>query len=249
MKLRKNLLGILLLLICIASVSMAREDRRDRIDRDETVRYRMQVFRISGNFSSNLTLKDSIWKGSEEDWDRIKDSVQLFDKGTFQLGKDKLEINDRGCFWNRKQLSFGSDDKKKLPTEKIKMIYSPNIVRRSKQPVRMKISSERPFQYMNRREDGLFELREIPLPVGFDIEICAKNEKGDYFLVSSLVLTLRTVTERELIPGVDLPIGHPLLHTSEYSLRMYLEEDKSYGILLRLPGSGVIVIRMELDDE
>lgn len=217
--------------------------------RDDKVRYRMQVFRISGNFSSNLALKDSIWKGSEEDWDRIKDSIQLFDQGTFQLGKDKLEINRRGCFWNRKQLSFGSDDQDKLPTEKIKMIYSPNIFRQSKQPVRMKIGSERPFQYMTRREDGLFELKEMRLPAGLDIEICSENKKGDFFLISSLILTLRTVTERELIPGVDLPIGRPLLHTSEYSLRLYLQENKSYGILLRLPGSGVIVIRIELDDE
>ena len=249
MKPRQILWGILLLLICIPTVSMARDDRKERYDRDETVRYRMQVFRISGNFSSNLSLEDSIWRGSKEDWDRIKDSVQLFDKGTFQLGKDKLEINDRGCFWNRKQLSFGSDDKKKLPTGKIKMIYSPNIVRRSKQPVHMKISSERPFQYMIRKEDGFFELLEMSLPVGLDIHVCTENKRGDFFLISSLVLTLRTVTERELIPGGDLPIGRPLLHTSEYSLRMYLEEDKSYGILLRLPGSGVIVIRMELDDE
>ena len=240
MKPRKNLLSILLLLICLSAVSMARDDK---------VRYRMQVFRISGNFYSDLALKESIWKGSEDDWDRIKDSVQLFDKGTFQLGKDKLEIDHRGCFWNSKQLSFGSDDQDKLPTEKIKMIYSPNIVRKSKQPVRMKISSERPFQYMTKQEDGLFKLKELPLPAGLDIEICAENKKGDFFLISSLVLTLRTVTERELIPGVDLPIGRPLLHTSEYSLRLYLQEDKSYGILLHLPGSGIIIIRIELDDE
>jgi hypothetical protein len=173
----------------------------------------------------------------------------LFDKGTFQLGKDKLEINDRGCFWNSKQLSFGSDEQKKLPSEKIKMIYSPNIVRKSKQPVHMKLSSEQPFQYMNRKEDGFFELLEMSLPVGLDIHVCTENKKGDFFLVSSLELILRTVTERERIPGVALPIGRPLLHTSEYSLRMYIEEDKNYGILLRLPGSGVIIIRMELDDE
>jgi hypothetical protein len=240
MKTHKNFLGILLLLICIPAASNAKEHQ---------VRYRMQVFRISGNFSSKLSLEDSIWRGSKEDWDRIKDSVQLFDKGTFQLGKDKLEINDRGCFWNSKQLSFGSDEQKKLPSEKIKMIYSPNIVRKSKQPVHMKLSSEQPFQYMNRKEDGFFELLEMSLPVGLDIHVCTENKKGDFFLVSSLELILRTVTERERIPGVALPIGRPLLHTSEYSLRMYIEEDKNYGILLRLPGSGVIIIRMELDDE
>ena len=113
----------------------------------------------------------------------------------------------------------------------------------------MKISSEQPFQYLTKREDGLFELKEMPLPVGLDLEVCAENKKGDFFQISSLVLTLRTVTEREQVPGVDLPIGRPLLHTSEYSLRLYLQEDKSYGILLRLPGSGVIIIHMELDDK
>lgn len=241
MKPRQALWAILLLLTFIPAVSMGADDK---------VRYRMQIFRISGDFSSKLSLDKPIWRGTQEDWDRIKDSVQLFDKGTFRLGKNTLEIDRRGCYWNRKKkLAFGSSDQDTLPTDKIKMIYSPNIVRKSKQPVRMKISSEQPFQYLTKREDGLFELKEMPLPVGLDLEVCAENKKGDFFQISSLVLTLRTVTEREQVPGVDLPIGRPLLHTSKYSLRLYLQEDKSYGILLHLPGSGIIIIRIELDDE
>jgi hypothetical protein len=217
--------------------------------KEHKVRYRMQIFRISGSFSSDLSLKESIWKGSQDDWERIKHSVQLFDQGTFQLGKDKLEINHKGCYWNRKRLSFGSNELNRLPMDKIKMIASPNIVRKSKQTTRMKISAEQPFQFLTRREDGLFELNEIPLPVGLDVEICTENKSGDFFLVSPMELILRTVTEREHISGVNLPIGRPLLHTSKYTLHMYLDEDKSYGILLRLPGSGVIVIRLELDDK
>ena len=240
MKPRQALWVILLLLTLMPAVSMGADDK---------VRYRMQIFRISGDFSSKLSLEKPIWKGTQEDWDRIKNSVQLFDKGSFQLGKNRLTIDRRGCFWNRSKLSFGKDDNKKLPTDKIKMISSGNIVRKSKEPIHMKITSEQPFQYLSKREDELFELKEMALPVGLDIKVCAENKKGDFFQISSLVLTMRTVTERERIPGVDLPIGRPLLHTSEYSLRMYVQEDKSYGILLRLPGSGVIVIRMELDDE
>lgn len=238
---QRTLWIIILLLIGTSAVSMGRGD--------DKVRYRMQVFRISGNFSSDLSLEKDVWRGTKEDLNRIKDSVQIFDRGTFKLGNDELEINDRGCFWNREQLSFGSEDQDKLDTDNIKMISSPNIVRKSEQPVRIKISSEQPFQYMIKQEDGFFELKEMPLPVGLDIDVCSKNEKGGFFEVSSLVLTLRTVTEREHVAGVNLPIGRPLLHTSQYSLRMFLHEDKSYGIMLRLPGNGVIVIRMELDDK
>lgn len=230
----------LLSLIVLPAVALGANDK---------VRYRMQVFRVNGNVSCDLSLEKPIWKGSDEDWNRIKDSVQLFDQGTFQLGRDKLEFNRRGCFWNREKISFGSDGRNHLPTKKIEMVYSPNIVRNSKQPVHMKIGSEQPFQYMVKRSDGLFELKTMPLPVGLDITMRTENKKGDYFLVSPLVLTLRTVTEREHIPGMHLQVGRPLLHTSKYSLRLLLDEDKSYGILLRLPDSGGIIIRIELDDK
>ena len=215
----------------------------------DKVRYRMQVFRITGAFRSDMSLKRPIWKGSPEDWDKIKESIQLFDQGTFTLGKNKLAIDHKGCFWNCERLSFESGHKKKLSAEKIKMIYSPNILRKTKQPVRMKISSEQPFQYLARREDGLFELKEMDVPVGLDIEICAEDKGNDVFLISQMKLILRTVTEREKIPAVNLPVGRPILHTSDYALRLFIQESKSYGILLRPRGSGAIIIRIELDDD
>lgn len=231
----------LLILLSVSSPGLSKISER--------IRYRMQVFRITGGFRRDLSLNKPIWKGRAEDWDKIKESVQLFDQGKFCLGKNKLEINHKGCFWNRERLTFASGHKKGLAVEQIKMIYSPNIMRKAKQPVRMKISSEQPFQYLDQREDGLFALKEMHLPVGLDIEITAEDKGNDVFLISAMNLILRTVTEREKVPGVNLPIGRPILHTSEYALKLFIQESRSYGILLRPPGSGAIIIRIELDDD
>lgn len=233
---------VVLLILSLSSVTSARVARISNV-----LRYSVQVFRITGEFDSDLSLNKPIWRGSAEEWDQIKGSLQLFDQGVFQLGSNHLEINHQGCFWNQEQLAFSSSPQREL-AEQIRMIYSPSILRRAKQPVRMKVSSEQPFQYMERQNDGLFVLKEMHLPVGLDIEICAEDKGIEVFLISSLKITLRTVTEREAIPGVNLPVGRPRLQTSEYALSLFVQESKSYGILLRTPGSGAIIIRIEMDD-
>ena len=62
-------------------------------------------------------------------------------------------------------------------------------------------------------------------------------------------LMLRWVSKREPIPGVNLPIGRPILQEQDYWLRLFVRESKNYGILLRPEGnSGAIIIRIEIDD-
>lgn len=220
---------------------------RDR--EGDLVRYQIQVFRLAGGFQSKTSLADDIWRGSKDAWHKLRREVRLFDKGEFQLGDDKLEINHRGCFWNGMKLTFEEGYKAKLPPEKIKMIYSPNILKKTHELARMKIESKQPFQYLQRREDGLFELKEARLPVGMDIEIKAEDKGDDVFLISYLEIDLRTVGRRERVPGVNLAIGYPILREWEYKMKLFVEEGRNYGILLRPKGtSGAIVIRMEVED-
>ena len=113
----------------------------------------------------------------------------------------------------------------------------------------MDIESQQPIPYFDRREDGLFELKEVHLPVGLVVEIRAEDKGKDVFLISDLKLLLRWVSKREPIPGVNLPIGRPILQEQDYWLRLFVRESKNYGILLRPEdNSGAIIIRMEIDD-
>jgi len=213
------------------------------------VRYECQVFRLAAGFEQRTSLEKAIWEGSPAEWDLIKDEVTLFDSGEFRIGSDRLRIHRHGCFWNEQQLTFEEGHRTPLPEGRIKMIYSPNLLRRQGELVRMKIESREPFQFMSRRDDGLFELQEMTLPVGMDIEIKAEQPEKDVFLISYLEVELRTVEHRERAPGTRLSVGRPVLAEYEYKLRLRVRESKNYGVLLQPEGSpGAIIIRMEIDD-
>jgi len=213
------------------------------------IRYRCQVYRLSEGFHASTSLQQAIWEGNKEQWQKLKGAVTLFDQGRFTWCQDRLDVNDQSWSWNEQTLTFAQGTKAKLPGNKIKMIYAPNLLKREGELIRLKVESKQPFQYLRRREDNLFELAEMSLPVGMDLEIKAHNKPNDMILVSYLEIDLRTVGRREVVPGVNLPIGRPLLQEWEYILRLAMREGRSYGIMLRPPDiTGAIVLRLEVDD-
>ncbi len=213
------------------------------------IRYRCQVYRLSEGFHASTSLQQGIWEGSKEQWQKLNGAVTLFDHGRFTWGSDRLDVNDQSWSWNDQALTFEQGTKATLPRNKIKMIYAPNLLKREGELVRLKVASKQPFQYLKRREDNLFELAEMSLPVGMDLEIKAHNKPNDMILVSYLEIELRTVGRREAVPGVNLPIGRPFLQEWEYILRLAMREGRSYGIMLRPADiTGAIVLRLEVDD-
>ncbi len=150
---------------------------------EKKIRYRLQVFHIRVNLHNKTSLSENIWAGSKEAWEKTKKNVTLFDSGQFRLRRDRLEINDKGCSWNKTKLTFDEGYKQKLPSDKIKLIYSPNILKKNKETARMKIEAKQPFQYFEKKENNLFELKEMHLPVGMDIHMRseAKDENFPVF--------------------------------------------------------------------
>ncbi len=213
------------------------------------IRYAFQVFQLNGSFSDKTSLENKIWSDSTAAWERIENDVTLFDKGEFRNGKDRLVMEPKGCFWNDRELTFEEGHQAALPEKKIKMIFSPNLIRKERELVRLKIASTLPYQFMKAREDGLFEVDEIMLPTGLDIEIKAHQDKEDSYEITYLELDLRSVNRRETLRGIALPIGKPILDEVEYRLKLTVREYRSYGILLRPKGSdSLIIIRFEVDD-
>ena len=217
---------------------------------DIPIRYAFQVFQLTGGFTENTSLKGEIWNDSATAWDAIKDEVLLFDEGEFLNGKDRLVMKPDGCFWNDQELTFEEGHEADLPERKIKMIYSPNLIRKENEVVRLKIAATRPYQFMAEQDKGLFKLQEIKLPTGLDIEIKAHSNEEDHFEISHLGLDLRAVNRREKAEGTSLPVGKPILDESKYVLKLHVREYRSYGILLHPKGSdGIIIIRFEVDDD
>jgi len=213
------------------------------------VRYRLQVFHIRTNFYNKTSLSETIWASGKESLEQSKKNVTLFDDGLFRLRRDRLEINDKGCFWNKTKLTFDEGYKQKLSSDKIKLIYSPNILKKNKESACMKIEAKQPFQYFEKKENNLFELKEMHLPVGMDIHMRSEVKDKDTFLISDFKVILRFVNQREKIRGVNLPIGKPIFQTQEFPMKLRVKKNKNYGILIRPDdGDGVILIRLKLDD-
>jgi hypothetical protein len=208
---------------------------------------RCQVFRISSQSSAEVQTTETIWNGKPEVWEKIKNSVALFTKAAFRFGADTLNINDRTVSWNKEKLSFDGKDKARGVTDGlIKLIYSTEVELQKGKTGSVFIAAKQPFEYFERREDGLFELKEIELPAGLDLEVKPREFDDKNINLSNVTIRLRAVTERETIPGVKLPIGRPVLQTEEFKLSLKVRDKGVYWIQVRPQnGDGSLLVSLE----
>jgi len=210
------------------------------------IRIQCQIFKLTGSLPGKRFVDESIWT-TEETPDALKDKVTVFSRGWFELGKDKLEFKDGKCLWKGKAFPIGGKQKVKLPEDFIKLVYSPVIVVDEHSPGEFHIGSTQPIQYFAKRDDGLFELKEMELPTGLDFEITEpeEDEKDGYILLTDIIMTMRSVEKREKIPGVNLSVGQPVLGEQTYIFYFRVRPGKDYGILIRPErGQGGLLIRL-----
>lgn len=230
------LLGIVVFLFCAAYA----EGKEKNL-----IQIQCQIFKLTGSPPGKTSIDESIWT-TEETPDALKGRVTVFSRGWFKLGKDKLEFKDGRCLWKKKALPIDDKQALKLPEDRIKLVYSPVIVMEEHSTRIVKIGSEQPIQFFEKRKDGLFELKEIKLPTGLDIEIEAKEEEDrGYILLTDMVMTMRSVERREKIEGVNLSVGRPVLGEQKYVFFFRVRPGKDYGILIRPErGQGALLIRL-----
>lgn len=235
-------LALLLGQMCLTLVKAADES-------DRPVQYELQVFRLDGSFQSKTSLSPEIWKADEAALKKIQASVTLFNDGQFKWGNEELKLNHNGCFWNGKKLTFEEGYREQLPEGKLKMIYSPAVVKPLGKRVRLKIESDTPFQYMRRQDNGSFELKELTLPVGMNLEVRAQQHPKSGFRIENLSIELRSIGSRAELPGVALPVGKPNLRVWQYQLQFNASPRKGYGILVRPEGTtGAMLIRIAISE-
>ncbi len=229
---------ILLVLLLVAGVSRAADDNK--------ILVQFQIFRFASDLQHKAFIDESIWT-TEETPERLKGKVIVFSKGWFKVGKDKLEFKDGRCFWQDKPMPIDGLSGVKLPADEITPVYSPSLVMKEHDSGSVKIKARQPIQYLVRREDGLFELKEVVLPTGLDIDIeqAVEEEDKGFIRLTDIIMTLRLVEKRERIPGVELPVGRPILGQQKYVFYFRLRPGKDYGILLKPQhGRGGLLIRL-----
>lgn len=242
MKWRQLGLALLLGQLCL-SLARAADDS------DRPVQYELQVFRLDGAFRTKTSLSPEIWNADEAALKKIQGSVTLFKEGQFNWSNEELKLNHNGCFWNGKKLTFEEGYREPLPDGKLKMIYSPSVVKPLGKLVSLKIESDTPFQYMQQQEGGTFELKELTLPVGMNLEVRAQQHPRRGFRIENLKIELRSIGSREELPGVALPVGKPNLRVWQYQLQFNASPRKGYGILVRPEGTtGAMLIRIAISE-
>lgn len=209
------------------------------------IRIQAQFFRLMGNVPSKTFIDEDIWT-TEETPEKLKDKVFVFRRGWFQLGKDKLEFKKGNCFWKNKKLSMDPNQVVELPEDQIRQIFSPDFVMEEHSKRAITIESKQPIQYFEKREDGLFELKNVKLPTGLTLEIEAKEEEDKgYIVLADMIMTIRSVERRKKIEGVNLSVGYPILGEQKYVFFFRVRPGKDYGILIRPErGEGALLIRL-----
>ena len=209
------------------------------------IQIQAQFFRLMGNVPSKTFIDEDIWT-TEETPEKFKDKVFVFRRGWFQLGKDKLEFKKGNCFWKNKKLSMDPNQVVELPEDQIRQIFSPDFVMEEHSKRAITIESKQPIQYFERREDGLFELKNVKLPTGLTLEIEAKEEEDKgYIVLADMIMTIRSVERRKKIEGVNLSVGYPILGEQKYVFFFRVRPGKDYGILIRPErGEGALLIRL-----
>lgn len=215
-------------------------------DENNQIRVQCQIFRLTDNPTGRMSIDESIWT-TEKTPSRFKNKVSVFSRGSFEFGEDKFEFRNGGCFWNEQEIPITDVNNVKLPSDQIRLLFSPVIEMAEHSPGEFNIRSEQPVQYFEKRKDGLFELKEVKLPMGLDIEITEPEEEEEkgYILLTDIVMTLRTVQTRKKIEGVNLSVGEPVLGEQKYVFFFRVRPGKDYGILIRPErGMGALLIRL-----
>jgi hypothetical protein len=228
--------GIIAFLFC-AALAEGRETNR--------IRVQLQIFKFEGVVGGEVPEDESIWTTDDKP-DRYEDTVTVFSRGTLELGKDRLAFKDGGCFWNEKEIPIDEPEKLKPDGKAIRLVYAPRLEMDEHDDREVEIRSEQPIQYFEKREDGLFELKQIKLATGLDIKIGAKEEEDEgYIVLEDIEMTLRTVARREKVPGVNLAVGKPILGEQEYDFFFRVRPGKDYGIVISPErGQGGLLIRL-----
>lgn len=236
-------LGILLY-IGVFLVCAPYADAREK----NIIRVQCQFFKFYGNLPGTTSAKEQIWT-TDEPPEKLKNKVTVFSQGEFELGENKLEFKKGRCFWNKTEIPITDPKKLNLLKDQIGWIDSPEILLYEHSSGSFNLASKQPIQYFKKRKDGLFELKEIELPTGLDIEItdADESEEHGYIDLADIIITMRSVERRKKIEGVNLSVGYPIPGEQKYVFFFRLRPGKDYGILIRPEhGQGGLLIRLRV---
>jgi hypothetical protein len=116
------------------------------------------------------------------------------------------------------------------------------------EPASVVIGSDRPLQYMTRKQDSLFELKTTDtIVVGLSLSVNPTGFSGDKLLNCDLSFRYSWVKDREKIEGVNLEVGQPIIGrvSAEGAVQMRLGEWSCYQTPVESEGLIFLFLRAQ----
>lgn len=168
-----------------------------------------------------------------------KEAFILFDRAELSVAGVELKADERSWTW---------DAKDQRPNDgSIELISHPRVAATPGEPFVVKTISHAAIDYLEKRPDGLFELKKSNLPLGIRFEGRVDEGKSGRLVELNLTIMANFVVKRRPIEGVKLDVGAPIIE--EHETTATVKPGRYYGLLLSTERQGGLLIRLRVDPQ
>jgi hypothetical protein len=192
----------------------------------------VQLFRVSGDISGTTSLTDNIWEGVE-----TSSRFNLFTLADLNVAGVKLKADASEWLWNGGKVA--------PPSGSVQTIGQPTITAVMGEPFTIEVSSDTPIEYLEKRADGLFELKRLDEKAGFSISATFEPGESSRIVIKDFKISLRSIARRVPIEGVTLDVGRPVVETWEQRTTLAVKPGMDYGMQIASQGYGSLILRFK----
>lgn len=171
---------------------------------------------------------------------RTRDAVTPFSHSDVQLGPVRLIATPSLWKFN------GENDP--VATEGFETIAAPRIMTLDGRAAEIRIGSEGPIAYLEDAGEGLYRKATLDQPTGLALSVTPEIDREGRVKLNNLKIESCVVEDREPVPGLDLPVGKPVLHTQRFRSTFTVSPGSYHGILVRTAqGEGALLVRLKTE--
>jgi hypothetical protein len=201
-----------------------------------------QLYQIQGDISGKTSLTQGIQsvQAKRRQPDK-KGPFTFFTRADLDVANLKLEADVDGWAWDAQAGPPKHGKVQPLSPLKVRAVAG------AKEPSIVRVISQQGIDYLERRSDGLFELKKCFVPLGYGFEVTVNEAESRREVTLDLKVMANFVVRRHPIEGVTLNVGAPIIE--EYETTISVKPDWYYGLLLSTEGQDSILIRLRVNVE
>jgi len=224
--------SLVLTLLFFGSASRAAEEAQWLIE--------IEIFRVSADISGSTSLTDAVW-GELRGANPLAGDYpfRVFTVADQKIGGVRFQTGEKGWTWDEKKDPPAGRGVEKVAAPKIKVLDG--------QRFELRISSEQPIAYLEKRPDGLLELKTAKENPGLSLGGTVRTMGEERVVLEDLSFVSRFVEKRKPIEGVPLDVGEPVFVVRDTKTTLSLAHGRDYGLDIRInDGRGLLRCRLRV---